>query len=176
MITNFYGKNICFYYYGEDHLVINLYKYIKKSIENNNFVYMYINNETFNMVYNNLTNNEKQMIGLITIKDFTPMDNKTIEILKDKALKQGFFGIAMIIDAAKVIRETTPLVFEKTVKSEKRVCEKYRVNIMTCYDFIDYVGRGRYINDDVMKMSYLYHGYRLFGNDIVPVENFILSD
>jgi len=68
-MNNYCSKNICFYYYGEDHLVINLYRYIKQQIESNNYVYIYVDEETYKLLINNLDVNERRMIENINMSN-----------------------------------------------------------------------------------------------------------
>ena len=37
--VNKLGKNIAFYYYGDDHMIINIYNYIKGCITDDVYVY-----------------------------------------------------------------------------------------------------------------------------------------
>jgi len=182
IMSNCCGKNICFYYYGEDHLVINLYKYIKQQIENNNYVYLYVDEDIYKLLTNNLDSNERLMIENIKMSSIlissyneninSTMISKFLRDLKGKASNSGFWGGDFIIDGAKILNNTCNTIFEEFIKSLSNICEEEHINILTCYDFLDYVNRGKIITEEIMRSSYKYHDYRMFGNEILPIESF----
>lgn len=179
LIRRYYGKNICFYYYGEDHLVVNLFKYIKQNIENNILIYINAPETVFSMINNNLNKNEQEMVRRINFKkqlmNFSTSIADNLTKLKKDALSDGFWGISIIIDASEIINNSSSPLFEEYLKSIASGCNTIKCNILVCYDFIDYINRGKLITEDIMKLSYRYHTHRMFGNEIVPVENFILN-
>jgi len=172
IMNNCCGKNICFYYYGEDHLVINLYKYIKQQIENNNYVYLYVDEDIYKLLTNNLDSNERLMIENIKMSSIlmssyneninSTMISKFFRDLKAKASNSG----------AKILNNTCNTIFQEFIKALSNICEEERIDILTCYDFLDYVNRGKTITEDIMRGSYKYHDYRMFGNEILPIESF----
>ncbi len=184
-MTNFYGKNICFYYYGEDHLVMNLYKYIKQQVENNNFVYMYIDEDIYKILINNLDTNEKSMVENINIEkllytaskdEFTTSPlSKFLNDLNRKSLEQGFWRVNFIFDSSRLLTTSCKSTFLDCIKEISSICLDNQVNVLTCYDFLDYINRGKIISETIMKYSYTYHDYRMFGNDIIPIENFNIN-
>ncbi|MEG1255682.1 MEDS domain-containing protein [Clostridium sp.] len=184
-MNNFFGKNICFYYYGEDHLVMNLYKYIKQQIENNNYVYLYVGDDIHKLLLNNLDENEKNMVELIDVEK-SILNSRTISTgfsstsiylnnLKSKVISKGFWGVNFIIDSSKLLNTTCESTFMDFIKELSIICEKNQLNILACYDFLDYINRGKTINENIMKSSYDYHDYRMFGNEIIPIENFKIN-
>lgn len=181
-MNNYCGKNICFYYYGEDHLVINLYRYIKQQIENNNYVYLCVDEEIYKLLISNLDANERTMIENINIGntlmssyDETINSNMILKFLRElriKALNVGFWGADFILDGAKILNSTCNIIFQEFAGVLSKICEVEHINILTCYDFLDYVNRGKTITEDIMRASYKYHDYRMFGNEILPIESF----
>lgn len=184
VLRKYYGKNICFYYYGVDHLVVNLYKYIKQNLENNICIYLYINKSVYDMILNNLDENEKKMIYLVNIeKEILNVGTSckdsvetNIKKIKKKALDNGYWGMSLIVDASKILSNTCNSMYEEFLMTLSKTCSNEKMNILTCYDFIDYMGRCKYINENIMKLSYEFHTFRMFGNEIIPVENFVLHD
>lgn len=184
VLRKYYGKNICFYYYGVDHLVVNLYKYIKQNLENNICIYLYINKSVYDMLMNNLDENEKKMVYLVNIeKEILNVGTSckdsvetNIKKIKKKALDNGYWGMSLIVDASKILSNTCNSMYEEFLMTLSNTCSSEKMNILTCYDFIDYMERGKYINENIMKLSYEFHTFRMFGNEIIPVENFVLHD
>ncbi|HAK42354.1 MAG TPA: hypothetical protein DCM59_06130 [Clostridium sp.] len=181
-MNNYYGKNICFYYYGEDHLVINLYRYIKQQIENNNYVYLYVDEEIYKLLINNLDINERTMIENLDISNVLMSSydealnskriSKFLREFKAKASDLGFWGANFILDSVKILNNTCNTIFQEFTKTLSSLCEKEHIDVLTCYDFLDYVNKGKIITEDIMKFSYKYHDYRMFGNEILPIESF----
>ncbi|MEG0306584.1 MAG: MEDS domain-containing protein [Clostridium sp.] len=181
-MDNLYGKNICFYYYGEDHLVMNLYKYVKQQVQSNTCVYLYVDNSITNLLLRNLNEDEKDMVKSIDIPALIANNKlENVEILslpakmaniKLKSIKNGFLGINFIFDSSKLLKSSYSDNFSEFLKDLSYTCEEFQINMLTCYDFLEYINRGKYVNETIMKMSYDYHDYRMFGNDIIPIENF----
>jgi hypothetical protein len=181
-MNNYCSKNICFYYYGEDHLVINLYRYIKQQIESNNYVYIYVDEETYKLLINNLDVNERRMIENINMSNIlmssynetinSNMISKFIRELKNKASNSGFWGTHFILDGARILNSTCNTIFQEFIKSLSGICEEEHMDILMCYDFLDYINRGKTITENIMKSSYKYHDYRMFGDEILPIESF----
>ncbi|WP_291572197.1 MEDS domain-containing protein [Clostridium sp. UBA4548] len=174
------GKHISFYYYGEDHMVINLYKFIKDSIINNNFVFLYIEDDVYQLVLDSLTDTEKYMVGKIDLEKIIMNNNKnTNEFIckclnnyKSQKLEQGFINTKFIFDAKKIIHGTSINLFKAFANYCFDAVERERIDILTLYDFGEYMLKGKYINDEVIKVSYLEHTHRMFANDILPIKEF----
>lgn len=179
-------KNICFYYYGEDHFTMNIYKYIKEQIEANNYAYIFSEEETFNLISNSFNSNEKTMIGKIDmdkliLNTLSRTNNgnlfkfKVIESLKEEVVEKGFWGLNIILDSSQLIRSIGEAYFLEYISMLSSICDNCKVNILTCYNFSDYINRGKVINDVVIKASYTYHDFRVFSNNILPMENFNMN-
>jgi len=100
------------------------------------------------------------------------MISKFFRDLKAKASNSGFWGGCFIIDGAKILNNTCNTIFQEFIKALSNICEEERIDILTCYDFLDYVNRGKTITEDIMRGSYKYQDYRMFGNEILPIESF----
>lgn len=176
-------KNMCFYYYGEDHFVMNIYKYIKEELEVNNYVYIFSDENRYNLISSSFNSNERMMIGKIEIdkvilnglrivSNYTPSQFKVIQDIKTEILNQGFWGLNIIIDSTHLITSIGEAYFLEFISAMSLICNECKVNILTCYDFSDYINRGKIINEDVIKASYLNHNFRIFSNNILPMESF----
>ncbi|MEG2935654.1 MAG: MEDS domain-containing protein [Clostridium sp.] len=171
-------QNISFYYYGQEHLILNVYKYIKGQVEQNNFVFLYCDDNITDMMNKNLNVNEQEMVGKIeldkvvinalsTLRDLNSLNEK-IEFLKEN----GFWGGVIVVDAAFLIDHVGEINFLEYIKTLSNVCKENNLNIMTCYDFSDYINRGKKINEEIIKASYIHHDYRLYANKIMDAEKF----
>lgn len=171
-------QNISFYYYGQEHLILNVYKYIKGQIEQNNFVFLYGDDNIINMLNKNLNSNEQDMVGKIELDKFvinalSPVSNlNNMKEHIDFLNENGFWGGVIVLDAAFLIEKIGEVNFLEYIKTLSNICRDNNLNIMTCYDFSDYINRGKKINEEVIKASYLHHDYRLFANKILDSEKF----
>lgn len=174
------GKHISFYYYGEDHMVINLYKYIKDSIKNNNFIFLYIEDSIYNLVLDSLSETERYMVGKIDLdkiimnnsKDNSEFISKCLNNYKIQKQEQGFTNIKLIFDAKRIIQETSINLFKSFASYCFDVISKEKIEILTVYDFGEYMVKGKYINDEIIKVSYIEHTHRMFANEVLPIREF----
>jgi MEDS: MEthanogen/methylotroph, DcmR Sensory domain len=174
------GKHISFYYYGEDHMIINLYKYIKDSIGNNNFVFLDIEDYAFELLLDSLNETEKYMIGKINIENIIISNNKNnSEFIKKCMLNyklqkkdQGFTNVKFIFDARRIIENTSKELFKSFASYCFDVIVDEKVDILTVYDFGEYMTKGRYINDEIIRVSYMQHSHRMFANEVLSIDEF----
>jgi hypothetical protein len=174
------GKHISFYYYGEDHMIINLYKYIKNSMEHNNFIFLDIEQSIYELLLDSLNETEKYMISRINIDNIIINNNKNnSEFIKKcmtnyklQKMEQGFTNVKFIFDAKKIIENTSKELFKSFAGYCFNVIEDEKIDILTVYDFGEYMTKGKYINDEIIKLSYVEHSHRMFANDILPIREF----
>lgn len=182
-MENYCNKNICFYYYGEDHLVLNLYKYIKGEIEDNNYVFLFCDDNIYNLLTMSLNSNEKSMVGKIEIDKIilkeifkkNSINYDHIEKIKTSVLDKGFWGINIIMDLSYLIKSIGEANVLEYIKNLSNICHKDKVNFLTCYDFSDYLSRGKIISEYIIKSSYIYHEFRLYSNKILPMDDFNIN-
>jgi MEDS: MEthanogen/methylotroph, DcmR Sensory domain len=174
------GKHISFYYYGEDHMVINLYKYIKNSMENNNFIFLDIEDSVYNLLFDSLNETEKYMVGKINIENIIISNNKNnsefirkcMSNYKLQKTEQGFTNVRFIFDAKKIIENTSKELFKTFANYCFNVIEEEKIDILTMYDFGEYMTKGKYISDEIIKVSYAEHSHRMFANEILSTREF----
>lgn len=175
-------ENISFYYYGQDHLILNIYKYIKSKIEENNYVFLYCDSDMSNMININLNANEQEMVGDIKLDNIIINSSGSsheatsyeaaMKDIKDKLEKEGFWGGVIVLEATFLIKSIGEINFLEFLKELSDISKANNLSIITCYDFSDYINRGKTINEEVIKASYLNHEYRLYGNKVLEAENF----
>lgn len=174
------GKHISFYYYGQDHMVLNLYKFIKASLESNNFIYLYIDKSTYELLLSTLDDTEKQMIDKFNVENIIICDKENnYDVLQDslneyksKKIKEGYNGIKYIFDARLIIENTTKNLFKYFLSSCMKTCNNTFIDILTLYDFGEYMAKNKVINDEIIKLSYIDHSHRLFANEVISIDEF----
>lgn len=174
------GKHISFYYYGQDHMVLNLYKFIKASLESNNFIYLYIDKSTYELLLSTLDDIERQMIDRFNIENIIIYDKENsfdaleecLSIYKNKKIKEGYNGIKFIFDAKLIIENTNKNLFKYFLSSCMKTCNSTFIDILTLYDFGEYMAKNKVINDEIIKLSYIDHSHRLFANEVISIDEF----
>lgn len=174
------GKNITFYYYGNDHMTINLYKYIKTNIENNVYMYLNVDDKTYKLLNEQLNATEKIMVKNDNMKNIVFEGNKNIledffYRYKDEKINCGFSDIKFIIDAKYIIDNSGRNLFIKFIENLYEVTQNMPVTVLVLYDFEDYTQGGKTIDKELIKLSYIKHTHRMFVNEIIPMQEFITS-
>lgn len=174
------GKNISFYYCGNDHMLINLYKYIKNNIKNNIFIYLNINNKIYELLQDYLEDTEKIMVCNNNMKNIILDNNeKTIEEFlnryKDEKIEKGFSSVKFIFDVKNIVNNSGKLVFEEFSNNIYNIIHRNNMEMLFLYDFEDYLNNGNIINEQIIKLSYVNHTHRMFSDEIITIDEFKIN-
>lgn len=168
-ISDTLGKHSMFFYYGREHLFVNLAAYVKKSVENNEKCYLFIYPEWFAEFMEYL---KKRMISTDNVEYF--LVKEMIELLKsqgagklkeyvatvaEETTKSGFNGIRMIGQTAYAIElySKADFLHFETVLSEAYAGSK--ASALCLYDFDDYIHTSKYMSDDVIEEAFETHSH-----------------
>ncbi len=164
-------RHIAFYYYGFEHLLLNLYYYAQDAITNNELIRLSVSQELYENIKINFIYKEGLPDKYFEYKPaIKKINNATSNYYKLKthfnkstkaALNKGFNGIRCIGDIKYEIEKTSK---EKVLMGEKKLTNIFK-NIngsMLClYDIEDYAKNKVTIDDEVIKASYHTHPYIL---------------
>ncbi|MGG7165421.1 hypothetical protein [Clostridium ihumii] len=172
------GKSITFYYYGNDHMTINLYKYIKTNIENNVFMYLNLEDKTYDLLNEFLQNTEKLMVKNDSIQNVIFEDEKYVleDFLKryrDDKISLGFYNVIFVIDARYIIENSSKEVFKRLIENIYEITLNNDITVLVLYDFEDYTRDAKYIDKEIIRLSYDKHSHRMFVNEIIPMYEFV---
>lgn len=181
-MRNNHNQNITFYYYGQEHLILNIYKYIRSQIEENTYVFLCCHKDISTMIKKSFNSNEHEMMStikfdniileiILSLKELTH-PNFAMSKLNDFITEKGFLGGAIVIDATYLIKSIGELNFLEYLKLISNICNENNLSVMTCYDFSDYINYGKVINETIIRNSYLNHDYRFYSNKIINIEEF----
>lgn len=165
-VKRIFGLHISFYYYGLDHLLINLNNYCRAAIYNNEKIIVYSEPK----LYQNL----KKMLGNIISKDnfFYHNHSKFINIYNtygfnvykllhksfiSEAKKKGYSGLRLIVQPAYIIFENDKNQFLKVEKILNKLVEYTDSSILCIYDFEDYLTNQKFIDENVFTESFKTH-------------------
>jgi hypothetical protein len=167
---NFWGLHSVFYYYGVDHLLVNMYQYIKDGIDNNEYIYLNLEESSFNLLINYFTEDEKKHIGIFTASVLINLYKSGREITVKKALKKfeknvfdhGYTGARFICQLSHVLKEISKADFIEFEKPLSKIINGLNISMMCLYDMYDYINNKTIIDDELMAMSKEVFNYRLY--------------
>ena len=166
------NKNICLYYYGNNHFLINLQNYIKINLKSHKLIYIISSQQIINHIYidfNFTENNTSNLYNLIKPIEYTELDKLESELSKD------FTHIStIIIDASYLINNIGKNKFIEFVCKFYNLLLNFNINSLTCYDFSNYLNTQSLIDEDILNFSYKSHDFRLLDNKIYPMSQFNL--
>lgn len=178
---NFFGVHSSFYYFGFDHLYINMKEYIDDSISRNEYVSFIVNRKIYNDIMDITGISEKnssQISNIYKIIEIYKLLGKTgikDKLLKyeNKIIKRGFTGLKFILDTSYFISNTSKDDFLKFDFDITNIILNTKTSVMCIYDFEDYINTKKIIDDEIINKSYENHFYRLYKNKIVNLRELI---
>ena len=175
--SSIFGLNSSFYYFGVEHLIINMYQYIKEGIERKEKICLYTDLKLYKKLlkYVNTKNNCVEYVDMTqVINEYTKLgvDNIRKEVLKyiDEINKKGYIGLRCIIQVDYAIYNTSQDMFLIFNKNILNIISGTNVSCMCIYDFEDYLKDKKLINEKVIKESYKIHNYRLYNRKLMSLK------
>ena len=163
------GIHCVFYYYGVEHLVINLYDYINKGIEKNELVYLCVEPEIYNSMFKYLckSNNQVEILNISYLinKNNTNDIEKILtglESYKKFAEEKGYSSIRVVNQVSHLLNRMSREQFISFDKLLNEVVEKLNISIMCAYDFDDYLNKKQLIDEALMNQSLKVHNHRFY--------------
>jgi hypothetical protein len=175
--SSIFGLNSSFYYFGVEHLIINMYQYIKEGIERKEKICLYTDLKLYKKLlkYVNTKNNCVEYVDMTqVINEYTKLgvDNIRKEVLKyiDEINKKGYIGLRCIIQVDYAIYNTSQGNFPIFNKNILNIILGTNASCMCVYNFEDYLKDKKFINENVIKESYKIHNYRLYNRKLMSVK------
>lgn len=172
-----FGLNSSFYYFGLEHLIINMCQYIKEGIERKEKICVYTDLKVYKKLlkYVGTKNNCVEYVDITQLINEYPklgVNNIRKEVLKyiDKINKEGYIGLRCIIQVDYAIYNTSHDYFLNFNKNILNIISEINASCMCVYDFEDYLKSKRLINEKVIKESYKIHNYRLYNRKLISVK------
>jgi len=177
-MDDLFGKHSMFYYYCEEHLFINLAKYIAKGISNKEKIYISMEKSMYEKLMDILIINNIaiQSISFLNVKKFMLGSNingvselkKIIYRNEKEESNKEFAGIRYIWQPSHVIRETSKEVFLDFECRLTYALKGTSSSLLCVYDFHDYINEKDIIDEDIIQESTNTHTYVL--------EKFLIKD
>ncbi len=173
-----YGNHFVFYYYGEEHLFINLNYYIKQGIDKNQLIYISMEQNIFEKFLYNLNKNgiSDDSIVFKSVKELIETYNekglecfeKMINQLINECLQKGYTGIRFIGQPSFAIKQTSKKEFLDWEKILSKATSNKKFSILCIYDFYDYLYNKHLIDDKVFLESLTTHTHLLNDFELIP--------
>ena len=175
--SSIFGLNSSFYYFGVEHLIINMYQYIKEGIEKKEKICVYMDLKLYKKLlkYVDIKNNYVEYVDMAQVINEYPklgVNNIRKEVLNyiDQINKQEYIGLRCIIQVDYAIYNTSQDMFLIFNKNILNIISGTNVSCMCIYDFEDYLKDKKLINEKVIKESYKIHNYRLYNRKLMSLK------
>lgn len=174
------GIHCVFYYYGVEHLIVNVYDYITKGIEKNELVYLCMEPKIHKDTLSYLERYNTQIQPLNISYLINAYNNKDMKcLLKDfsnyerAAKEKGYTGIRIVNQVNYLLKNISNdqlLSFDNLLNE---IAGKLNISIMCAYDFDDYVNKKQLVNDALIKQSFKVHNHRFYNFKIIENTEYI---
>ena len=173
--NNIFGFHSSFYYFVLQHLVLNMYNYIKDGIDKNEKIYVCMAPGVYSELIKYLSDicgfsyiknfNVHKMIDYYDKLDLTEIRTKLSKHI-DEIIENGYSGIRFIIQTDYVILSSSREYFIDFNRSILYIISGLKVSSMSLYDFEDYLKHKYIIDDEIILESYRVHPYRLYNGSL----------
>ncbi|MCK8825137.1 MEDS domain-containing protein [Fuchsiella alkaliacetigena] len=163
-----FGLHPVFYYYGFEHLLVNMIPYIKQGLENDELIYFSCADDLYQrLVIENLDFREsielKSIIELLASHKFGEKKGlaEKIENLVAAAQARGYSGIRWVCQPGYVMQTNSKEDFLKLEENLSSALKDTKLSLLCIYEFEDYLEEKEYIDQKVINKSLATHEYLL---------------
>lgn len=168
------GTHACFYYYGSDHLMINMYNFIMEGIAKNEAVYVSMECDLYEALLALLRKKDicTEGISFVSAKAFITIHQESglfglkqmVQSLTLAAGDKDYKGIRWILQPTCAIRETSKQDFLSLESDLTKALKGTDAALICVYDFYDYMNQQKMMDEEIISFSEKTHGYRLYCN------------
>ncbi len=163
------GKHAAFYYYGRDHLYVNMAYKIREAQKSNEKILLCMDHNDYNSLLSILKNefpypiNNVEFLDVIDIIEASKLCNeKFLMILKNlisNSQNQGYESTCIVGLCSLFINETSLANFFEFEENITEALENIQLNVICAYDIEDYMNNRNAIDEKVMMSSRVNHKY-----------------
>ncbi|MCY6371798.1 MEDS domain-containing protein [Clostridium ganghwense] len=170
-LKNIFGTHSTFYYYGDQHLFASMYFYITEGINNNELIYISMQESLYNKLIAFLTINDvlveyikfrpvKELIMSNRHGGLTQLKEKINNICLENEVKR-YSGIRWIGQPTYAIQTTSQKDFLDWETNLSEALKNTNTSLICIYDAYDYIHKSEFINETVIKKSLDTHSHIL---------------
>lgn len=178
-LDDIFGIHSTFYYYGLEHLLINLIPYIKYGVENNELITVSLSNDIFDKLMEllDIYGIDKSGVIFFPVKDMVIANNengidglrKLLSKLLSEVEKNNFKGARVIGQPSFAIGETSKEDFLKLEEVLNEAFIGMKASGLCIYDAFDYTHNRDFIDEDIIKNSLNTHSHLLHNNTLSKI-------
>ncbi len=175
-LEEIFGIHSTFYYYGHEHLLINLLPYIKEGIENNELVTVSLSKDIFDKLMELLDFHgiDRTSVIFFPVKNMVIANNENglngVRQLLSTLLKEieskKYKGARVIGQPSFAIGETSKEDFLKLEEVLTKAFIGMNASGLCVYDAYDYIHNRDFIDEDIMNDSLETHTHLLYNNSL----------
>lgn len=170
-LKNIFGTHSTFYYYGDQHLFTSMYFYITEGINNNERIYISMQESLYNKLIAFLTINDvpvehikfrpvKELIMSNRHGGLAQLKEKINNICLESEVKK-YSGVRWIGQPTYAIQTTSQKDFLDWEINLSAALKNTNASLICIYDAYDYLHKNEFINQTVIKKSLDTHSYVL---------------
>lgn len=168
-LKNIFGTHTTFYYYGYQHLFVNMYFYINEGIKNNELIYLFMEESIYNklLIFLKINNVPIEHIKFKTVKQLIKSNRhgglaELKEQINNISLEnevKNYSGIRWIGQPSYAIQTNSQKDFLDFEKNLSEALNNTYASLLCIYDAYDYMHEGKFINETVIKESLDTHSH-----------------
>lgn len=157
--------------YGDQHLFNSIYFYISEGIKNHELIYISMKEDLYNKLINflKINNVSPEHIKFKSIKELIEINTqggqtelkKIIESASLENEVKEYNGIRWIGQPSYAIHITSQEAFLNFETNLSDALNNTNVSLLCIYDAYDYMNKGEFINETVIKQSLITHSFIL---------------
>lgn len=157
------GTHSVLYYYGIEHLLVNIYSYIQEAIQNNELIFISMEKRLYDPLLKHLIewkiDEEKIKFRSVKYMILSYKEGgieglkKKVKNLKLEAIEKGYRGIRWIGQPTYAIQETSREDFLNWERVLSEALADTKISIICIYDCYDYIYNRNYIDEVVIMNS-----------------------
>ncbi|WP_394870406.1 MEDS domain-containing protein [Clostridium butyricum] len=170
-LRDVFGTHTTLYYYGEQHLLVNLYFYINEGIKNNELIYISMEEDLYNKLLDffRINNISTENIKFRNVKElilghkkggFNGLVETAMGILGSSNIEK-YNGLRWIGQPSFAIKGTSENDFLEMEEDLNKFIKNMNVALLCVYDAYDYMHKGKIINKKVIEESFKTHSFVL---------------
>jgi hypothetical protein len=178
-LDDIFGIHSTFYYYGHEHLFINLLPYIKYGVDNNELVTVSLSKDIFDKLMELLDIHGINKSGVIffPVKSMVIANNvngldglrQLLSTLLKDVEQNNFKGARVIGQPSFAIGETSKEDFLKLEEVLNDAFIGMKASGLCIYDAFDYIHNRDIIDEDIIKNSLKTHSHLLYNNSLSKI-------
>jgi hypothetical protein len=180
------GKNIVFYYGSTEHLLVNLVCYIKEAYAKGNRILVFLEDNIFEklndichqLIADNFYLEHINFPELLMNDDFSQNEivyEKYIDNI-EKIEEKQYEGIQIIQQVSETVKTISKNTYINRMNNINDIIKKDYIDILNVYDFDDYINKGIFIDEEIIKNARIKHDFTLTNFQIVETESLIKNN